>query len=92
MAVGDVVSQIAATGVVLSFQPAVGVEICVTTAQNAAAWTAITDGTSIANYWHGSHAEGGGRVGNVKIMINNSIYLYIFSSGEPGGFTGIQIK
>tara|TARA_R110000822_G_scaffold104246_1_gene231013 strand:- start:343 stop:621 length:279 start_codon:yes stop_codon:yes gene_type:complete len=91
MAVGDLVGGIAASGVVLTFQPAASVSVTITTAFCDNAWVSMTDGTTIANCYHGSHSTGGNGLGmNEKFMITNSIYLHI-DSGNQKHFTGIQI-
>ncbi len=94
MAVGDVVADVVA-GSTVSFQPAAGVELVVTSVFMDAAGTAgrikIADaalevfcpaGTGIA-----------ANPLNTKICINNTTYLRLTDSGGAGvGYTSLQIK
>ena len=90
MAVGDVVSGINDGGSVLNFQPAAGIECCITGAGGTNQWTAVTNGVIVANITHGTHTSNSSRT-NMKIMINNTIYLTILT-GDQQQYTGIQIK
>jgi hypothetical protein len=90
MAVGDVVNGID-NGALLIFQPAAGVEVCIT---SACAWltsTALFDGTKIAYI---SQSAGGSTDTNinVKIMINNTNYLRVTGTVNGSSYSGIQIK
>ena len=46
MAVGDVVSGVSAVTTALSFQPAVGVSVCITSVSSYTAWTRINDSSA----------------------------------------------
>ena len=92
MVVGDVVNGIAAAGVVLTFQPAVSIECCITSAMCSNAWTMLTNDVTQAELYHGTWNNANSSVGsNEKIMINNTNYLTILA-GNQSSFSGIQIK
>lgn len=94
MAVGDVVNGINA-GTSITFQPAVGVEYCITSicgGNGNYAYIKMTDGTNTATtrasfttYWAFNSA-------NIKVMINNTNYCEIASGGGAVAFSGIQTK
>ena len=90
MAVGDVVSGLSKTGDLI-FQPAVSVEVCITSYGAWANAGGITDGTVFAltrNSLNGASAPI-----TSKLMINNTIYLKILVDASSGvHYTGIQIK
>ena len=87
MVVGDVVSGISANNTALSFQPAAGVEICLTNLSGGFNG-GITDGVVIQ-----SNAFVGASV-RQSLFITNTLYLHMFAGGAGfyGGYTGIQIK
>ena len=90
MAVGDIVSGLSKTGD-LTFQPAVGVEICIT---DYGAWSnagCITDGTTTALTRNSLSAATVPL--STKLMINNTIYLKILVDAASGcHYTGIQTQ
>ena len=92
MAVGDVVSGVFNTVTVMSFQPAVGVEICLTTIAVYSKSAQLTDGTITALIGDGNLIEGiNGSL--TKTFINNTIYLSGNVASPLGSaFTGIQIQ
>ena len=90
MAVGDMVSGFSATSTVLNFQPAVGVSVMITSIGGVTVWSLLTDGTITTGYT--TQTESGGKQANVKIFINNSLYLRIDSTSYNNTYTGIQIQ
>ena len=96
MAVGDVVSGIGAATTVFSFQPAVGVSVCITQCSNYNAWVILMDtAIGIADsyvYQMGTDGKNGNQM-NMKMMINNTNYIgFHSSSGGSGTYSGIQIQ
>ena len=95
MVAGDVVNGISATGTIMSFQPAAGVEVMITSVSVYNTWLYVTDGSpGIAaltlNYGTTTYQ---GNALNTKIMINNTNYIMIdVSTGQETHYTGIQIK
>ncbi len=85
MAAGDVVNEInAAATTWINFQPAVSVEICVTSVYDT---NRMTDGVILtANYGNAATNL------NTKIMLTNSIYFQYYGNVDGAGFNGIQIK
>jgi hypothetical protein len=95
MAVGDIISSIFASGVVQNFQPAVGVEIIVTSGlgKQADVRFGLTDGVSDAwNVFAATTTTGARDSANIKIGITNTNYLYLLADSSSVAFTGIQIK
>ncbi len=94
MVVGDVVSGFSAPATILNFQPAAGVEIMISAIamNNNVNLPKLNDGANTTYLAWGTNEEPSGS--NIKVFINNSIYLYIpaLPAGEVSGFTGIQIK
>lgn len=99
MAVGDVVAGVASSS--LSFQPAAGVEVVLTSYGANKQWSRLTDGTTNAYVFIFSDSSAVGQntgtgqgSGGAKLCINNSIYLnFTGTSYTDGGYyTGIQIK
>ena len=89
MAVGDVVNGLSAAGVALSFQPAVGVEVCITSFGSYNSWTRIENGIIGSNLVVNGHVSGNL---NSKIMINNTNYINLTLSADGSSYSGIQIK
>jgi hypothetical protein len=89
MVVGDIVNDVSTTP--LTFQPAASVSIMISqAAPNVDDYINLTDGvTSRRCFYYG--AAGYGSVANVKVMINNSIYLTI-PNVSGGCYSGIQIQ
>jgi hypothetical protein len=99
MAAGDAVGYInnIASATYDSYQPAAGVEICITNfgiQSPADAYVYIYDGT-----WQVQIVQPTSTISNngspVKVIITNSIYVRFYngSTGPRGwGFTGIQLK
>lgn len=95
MAVDDTVSALSSVNTVLTYQPAAGVEVVVTS-------VAINDSTATARLYDGTNTGffRGNTTGitypysNMKLFITNTLYLYIDATGAAtyGAFTGIQIK
>ena len=91
MAIGDIVNGVSAVSTALQFQPAIGVSICLKSVSNYNSWIRINDGTNSA-LCAGLGTLTVGTNMNTKIMIDNSVYLYIdSSSGQSSHYTGIQI-
>jgi hypothetical protein len=89
MAVGDIVNGIQITGASLYFQPAVGVEVCITSTGTLGNYVRLYNGTIATIMFAGDVSWGGG---NCKIMINNTNYLEVMSSASNQCYTGIQLK
>jgi hypothetical protein len=97
MVAGDVVNgQSTGAGVNLTFQPAAGVEVAITSffGGTSGFYIALSDGTlnSIVNMNDSNTTVGQRNPCNIKCMINNSIYLLVNSNAYPAGFSGIQTK
>lgn len=99
MAVGDIINDVHTVGTTLSFQPAAGVEIMITSYGGwSNGYVGLYNGTSIGRMSGGmevNSAGGGGATGaNIKIGITNTNYLYIanMGGGWSGSYSGIQIK
>ena len=91
MARGDVfIEKLAAAG---SFQPAAGVEVCITSLTNTP-----VNGVCTWEYWNGASCGklmivpvGGFTVqGSVKYFITNTIYMHTTDAGGTG--SGVQVK
>jgi hypothetical protein len=96
MAVGDVVSGIGSTTTAFSFQPASGVEVCITQCSNYNAWIVLMNTAIGINdsyvYQMGTDGKNGNQM-NMKMMIKNTNYIgFHSSSGAKGTYSGIQIK
>lgn len=93
MAAGDVVNEVGGANTTVTFQPAVGVEVCITAFFRHATTSglALYDGT---NWCRDDHTMNSPAALNCKMMINNTNYLYIESAGagKRVGYTGITIK
>ena len=92
MVSGDVVNGIGAVNTAFSFQPAVGVEVCVTQALVYTHWTDLDDGANPQPIfqWHTSASNNSIPT---KIMINNTNYITMRADPVYGAvYTGIQIK
>jgi len=94
MAVGDIVSGISAVATILVFQPAAGTSFIIT-------WTNGNTGAGGADLYNGTikstSTTFGGQAGvhlNMKLIINNTNYLYIDSQGggNYSGYSGMQIQ
>tara|TARA_R110000824_G_scaffold797_1_gene4883 strand:+ start:331 stop:591 length:261 start_codon:yes stop_codon:yes gene_type:complete len=86
MAVGDVVNGIfSGGGSWVSFQPAAGVEVCIT---GVIDYIRITDGVTNTT----DDQTTGTGVFQMKCMINNTVYVGIYASSNGTCYTGIQIK
>jgi|TARA_R110000824_G_scaffold360565_1_gene548318 hypothetical protein len=84
MAVGDVVNGLSGLPTTyIFFQPAVGVEAMISFVSSH---VAIADGTNTTSNMTGNDTL------NMKIFINNTIYLRYYGASTGTGFTGIQIK
>ena len=93
MAVGDVINGISAAATQYDFQPAVGVEIIVMCAGVYNNYVKFTNGiveSNVASF----NSTGGSQNQAPKMPINNALYLRMLagSAGQPGGWSGIQIK
>tara|TARA_R110000824_G_C14807229_1_gene635140 strand:+ start:229 stop:501 length:273 start_codon:yes stop_codon:yes gene_type:complete len=90
MAIGDVVNGMSAVSSVFTFQPAISVEVLISYIFRATAEAyGLFDGAT----WAYDNPPIGDSV-NIKMFINNSIYLKINAVGGGGvsGYSGIQIK
>lgn len=93
MAVGDVISNIVANGGASphTFQPAAGVEICITQAGGNGVWSGLVSAavpiSGNAYYMLNSTSA------TYKLMINNTNYLVQSANANYNSmYTGIQIK
>jgi len=91
MATGDAVSQIysVAAGATVTFQPAAGVEVCVTwILAGSYAYAYLTDGTNNAQIVYAGTFDG-------RVFITNARYLAFYNSGTSAiicAFSGVQTK
>lgn len=93
MAAGDVVNGIGVNATDLTFQPAAGVEVAITTVGAYNQFYKLTNGTtlSVLGYAQTVNMELYMKTG--KILINNTNYLFIAAGTlDANGYTGIQIK
>jgi hypothetical protein len=90
MAVGDIVNGIGATGSTLTFQPAVSVSIAITSCGSQNNLVNVSNGIIDATF--GATALDYEGTANVKVMINNAVYLSLPSSANNMCYSGIQIK
>ena len=98
MAVGDTVSAIGALGTMLSFQPAVSVEVLITWSANSDSYDtfALTDGVGEAWQYNKGGDTQDINQSNLKMLINNTNYM-TFSGGtlpvtRREAFTGVQTQ
>ena len=92
MAVGDIVNGISADNTIIDFQPAAGVEVVITSFVTALGNQAtFFNGTNTANAWVA--AIDSGFFANVKMFIDNTIFLRVVAQGNAkfGGFSGITV-
>ena len=96
MAGGDVVSAVSAgAGISLNFQPSAGSEVMILSCMGRTTTFTIGlyDGVTAVNSDFDENTSIGNRNPlNIKVAVNNSIYLTIYVSATGAGFTGIQIK
>ncbi len=85
MAVGDVVNGLFNTGS-LTFQPAAGVEVCITSCMSWSSNIMMTNGVTEV-YAAGASQE---RM-NTKMMINNTNFIKMLGANN-NSYSGIQIK
>ncbi len=93
MAVGDIISDATIKNSYVNFQPAAGVEVILTSVfGNSDGVVSIQNGvlTGYSQFVTGSKNFNSGF--NVKIGVTNSVFVGIYSTGDDGGYTGIQIK
>jgi hypothetical protein len=99
MAVGDVVSQ--AQNSSFTFQPASGVQVCITqivsqggTATAIEGRGSINTGSAYLSVSNGAtdNTQGRNYLPNIKFFIDNASYLYFFGSSAYIGFSGIQTQ
>jgi hypothetical protein len=91
MAVGDIVSALSGVNTVLDLQPAVGVEIMISSQLvEDTRYLALFDGTnSTAQISNTNYID----FLNSKFFINNTNYMRILGrAASRNGYTGIQIK
>ena len=95
MAAGDVVNGMSATGTALTYQPALGVEVMVSTIafNHNAKRPELTNGTN-TSFISWSTSGINPDPANLKIFINNTIYLRLDNlvAGEVTAFSGLQTK
>jgi len=91
MAVGDVVNGFATATTFVDFRPAVGVEVCIMSVlgQEGDVEVGLYNGVT---YGQQNVADNSSRKFIERFMINNTNYLRIYSNGQTGSYTGIQIK
>jgi len=94
MAVGDVVGSISAANTLLTFQPAAGVEVCITcmtTNNSVLTLGQLTDGVldSFLKWATNSVIDSN----NMKVFVTNDLFIQIpaIAAGESSAFTGITV-
>ncbi|MDB9875907.1 hypothetical protein OAC76_06850 [Amylibacter sp.] len=91
MAIGDVVNGVFNAATTMSFQPAAGVEVCLTNITSYGVNGSLTDGAVSGLIFTGSPTFV--TYSLTKIFVNNAIYLTAAGASSFGScFTGIQIK
>lgn len=92
MAVGDVINGLAAATTFVNFQPAAGVEVAITsiTGQEGDVELGLYNGVSYGQT--NLQKDPAMTLFIQRFMINNTNYLRMYSNGQIGSFTGIQIK
>ena len=95
MTVGDVVNGMSATGTALTYQPAGTIEVLISTIafNDNAKRPQLTNGTN-TSFISWSTTGGDPDPANLKIFINNTIYLRLDNlvAGEVTAFSGLQTK
>tara|TARA_R110000751_G_scaffold139136_1_gene242833 strand:- start:73 stop:363 length:291 start_codon:yes stop_codon:yes gene_type:complete len=96
MVAGDIINQTYTTGI-QNFQPALGIEIMVTSFQGRsdANYMGLDNGVQVAytDFREGATLGIGGRnEANIKMGITNTYYLIMNSNATGSGFSGVQIK
>jgi len=92
MAVGDVVNGVFGAGI-STFQPAASVEVAILSGFGVDSQNldiGIDNGVIAPNN-RSTQSGQMSTANNVKIMINNSVYLYL-NNATASGYSGIQIK
>jgi len=96
MAVGDVVNAIGSATGDFTYTPAAGVEVMVLSvlgSANGQAWLARVAAPAQSGRLYIQQGTIFQPIGlNVKMAINNTIYLQVNSNTYPAAFSGIQIK
>jgi hypothetical protein len=89
MAVGDVVNGIGLLSTTFEFRPAVGVSVLITSSYiDSDNNPRLTNGTDVS-YPRGNDTD----TKNIKVFINNDIWLYILGSiGNYGSYTGMVVQ
>lgn len=92
MAVGDVVNGFATATTFVDFRPAVGVEVCIMSVlgQEGDVEVGLYNGVTYGQ--QNVNSSSGNTIFCERFMINNTNYLRIYSNGQTGSYTGIQIK
>jgi len=92
MAVGDVVNGFAASTTFVDFQPAANVEVAILSVlgQEGDVEVGLYNGVTYGQ--QNINSSSGNTIFCERFMINNTNYLRMYSSGQNGSFTGIQIK
>ena len=91
MVVGDVVAGVFDAATTMTFQPALSVEIVLTSISSYGNNCLLTDGaiTSILSTGNSTSID----TTTSKVMINNTIYLTVNAASANGSsYSGIQIK
>ncbi len=88
---GDVVNGIGVLNTNFSFQPAVGVSVCITMATCNTQWTSLYNGTTESRIWITNQTDPA--IGAIhKLMINNTNYLLMIADPTyVASYTGIVI-
>jgi hypothetical protein len=91
MVVGDVVNGMAAASAALTFIPAAGVEVCITSIGSYGNWVQLASSVGVSLLFNMT-ILGGVNV-NMKLFINNTNYIAMVAAGAANNsYTGIQIK
>ncbi len=92
MTSGDVVNGISPLATTITFQPAATTEYAITSIGSHLRWVNVTDGALVGRIYE-SNVNQDAVGANVKIMINNTIYIQVDTTpGQSGYYTGIQLK
>ena len=92
MVAGDVVNGLGAVSTTFAFQPALGIECCLTQALVYTWETLLTNGVLTARLFDWNTSAQNNSV-PTKIMINNTNYISMSADAHGSGvYTGIQIK
>ena len=92
MAIGDFVNGVA-IAVDLTFQPAAGITICLTSAVSWQQSTRITNGVDYGYLTITNQVAGGqGGIQGLRVFIDNTNYVTMIAAPAGSCYSGIQVK